>query len=146
MTWFHANKLDAIMTGRRNRREFAEVLQNRLVREELYETNIKLLEETIRAANREADLYAEYLGEPMPEHMRKAIEAELGMWMTLHDVLVQPTVPEDEYAALCRQLRPYVGILVDLLHAEEEMMQSPLTRHYLQQVDALRAEAARVRR
>jgi len=145
MAWFHPNKLDAITTARRNRRELAETIQNRIFREEFYETNIRLVEETIRAAKREDELYAEYLGEPMPEHMRKAIEAEVMMWMTLHDVLFKPTVPEDQYADLCRKLRPYVGILVDLLHAEEEMMHSPLTRHYLQQLDVLRAGAARVR-
>jgi len=145
MAWFHSNKLDAITTARRSRRELAELMQNRVCREEFYETNIRLVEETIRAAKHEDMLYEDYLGEPMPEHMRQAIEAEVVMWMRLHDFLFQPAVPEDQYADLCRKLRPYVAILVDLLHAEEEMMRSPLTRYYLAQIDALRAETARVR-
>jgi hypothetical protein len=145
MTWFHFNKLDAITTGRRNRRELAETIQNRTFREEFYETNIKLVEEAIRTAKREDELYAEYLGEPMPEHMRKAIEAEVVMWITLHDILFKPAVPEERYGELCRKLRPYVAILIDLLHAEEEMMRSPLTKYYVKHVDAWRTEAARVR-
>ena len=43
--------------------------------------------------------------------------------------------------ALCRKLRPYVAVLIDLLLAEEEMMTSPLTQHYLYVIDELHAQA-----
>ena len=145
MSLFHRTKLEQIREHRKCRRDFAEMVRNNIFREEFYATNITEIEETIRAAKREDDVYVDLLDEPLPDHMRKALEAEVLMWMTLHDLLFKAPRPEDEYPALCRQLRPYVAILIDLLHAEEEMMTSPLVRHYLRLVDAWRAEAARVK-
>lgn len=145
MSWFHHTKLDAIREDRRRRRAVAETIRNNIFREEFYATNIRIVEETIRAAKRDDDVYVEYLGEPLPEHMRRAVEAEVVMWMTIHDLLFKPPVTEDQYPDLCRKLRPFISVLIDLLHAEEEMMGSPLVRHYIKRVDAWRAEAARVR-
>jgi hypothetical protein len=141
MAWFHPTKLDHITQGRRARRVFAQDVRNLIVREEFYTTNIRTIEETIRAAKREDELYAEYLGERMPEHMVKALTVEIGIWMTLHDLLFKPPVSEEAYPALCRKLRPYIAVLIDLLLAEEEMMTSPLTQHYLYLIDELHAQA-----
>jgi len=142
MAWFHHTKLDLITQARRTRRFFAEDIRNRTHREEFYTANARAIEETIRAAKREDDLYAEYLGERMPDHMIRAITLEMSMWLTLRDILTRPPVAEDAYPALCRQLRPYIVILIDLLLLEEEMMTSPLTQHYVQQIETLRAQAA----
>jgi hypothetical protein len=142
MTWFHLTKVDLITQARRTRREFAEQVRNSTFREEFYATNIRAVEETIRAAKREDELYAEYLGERMPDHMTRAVTLETGIWMTIHDLLFKPAVIEDEYPALCRKLRPYLAVLIDLLLMEEEMMTSPLTRHYVQLIDTLRTQAA----
>ena len=71
--------------------------------------------------------------------MIRAIMLEISMWLNLHAILSKPPVADDAYPALCRKLRPYVGILIDLLLLEEEMMTSPLTQHYVQQIEALRA-------
>ena len=141
MPWFHHTKLDHLAQGRRERRAFAQAVHNLIVREEFYSTNIHTIEETIRAAKREDDLYAEYVGERMPDHMVQALTVELGIWMTLHDLLFNAPVPEEQYPALCRKLRPYVAVLIDLLFAEEEMMTSPLTEHYRYLVDELHAQA-----
>lgn len=145
MSWFHHTKLEAIRDDRKRRREIAEAVRNNIFREEFYTTDIRIIEQTIRAAKREDDVYAEYLGETMPEQMRHAIELEVLLWMRLHDLLFRPPVSEDQYPEHCRKLRPFISILIDLLHAEEEMMSSPLVRHYLKLVDTWRAEAARVR-
>jgi hypothetical protein len=142
MAWFHHTKLDLITQARRTRRTFAEEVRNRVYRDEFYTTNPRTVEETIRAAKREDELYAEYLGERMPDHMLRAVMLETSIWMSLHDMLTKPPVNEDAYPAFCRKLRPYLAVLVDLLLLEEEMMTSPLTQHYVQQIDTLRAHAA----
>src|SRR5258708_38387595 len=142
MTWFHLSKVDLITQARRTRRGFAEQVRNSTFRQEFYATNMRAVEETIRAAKREDELYAEYLGERIPDHMMRAVTLETGMWMTLPDLLFKPAVSEDEYPALCRKLRPYLSVLIDLLLMEEEMMTSPLTQHYVQLIDTLRTKAS----
>lgn len=145
MAWFHHTKLDLITQARRTRRTFAEEVRNRAYRDEFYATNHRTVEETIRAAKREDELYAEYLGERMPDHMLRALMLESSIWMSLHDMLTKPPVAEDTYSAFCRKLRPYFTVLIDLLLLEEEMMTSPLTQHYVQQIETLRAQAAAVK-
>jgi hypothetical protein len=142
MTWFHPSKVDLITQARRTRRVSAEQVRNSTFREEFYATNMHAVEETIRAVKREDELYTEYLGERMPDHMLRAVTLETGMWMTIHDLLFKPAVSEDEYPALCRKLRPYLAVLIDLLLMEEEMMTSPLTQHYVQLIDTLRTQAS----
>src|SRR6266550_3446708 len=104
MPWFQHTQLDHITQGRRERRVFAQDVRNLILREEFYSTNIHTIEETIRAAKREDELYAECLGERMPDHMVQALTVEIGLWMTLHDLLFRPAVSEEEYPALCRKL------------------------------------------
>lgn len=142
MAWFHHTKLDLITQARRTRRAFADEVRNRVYRDEFYATNPRTVEETIRAAKREDELYAEYLGERMPDHMLRAVMLETSIWMSIHDMLTKPPVTEDAYPAFCRKLRPYLAVLVDLLLLEEEMMTSPLTQHYVQQIETLGAHAA----
>src|SRR5260370_34846060 len=91
MTWFHPSKVDLITQARRTRRVFAEQVRNSTFREEFYATNMRAVEETIRAAKREDELYAEYLGERMPDHMLRAVTLETGMRMTIHDLLFKPS-------------------------------------------------------
>jgi len=142
--WFHTNKVARITQRRHDRLVFAEELTNSIARLEFYATNRRRLDDVVQSAKHEDELYEEYLGEPMPEHMRRAITLELSFWLTLHELLARPAVTEDAYPALCRKLRPYLGLLVDLLHAEEEMMTSPLTRHYHDLTAAITADAVRV--
>jgi hypothetical protein len=142
MAWFHHTKIDLITQARRTRRAFAEEVRNLAHRDEFYATNLRAIEETIRAAKREDELYAEYLGERMPDHMLRAVTLETSIWMSLHDMLTQPSVTEEAYPTLCRKLRPYLAVLIDLLLLEEEMMTSPLTQHYVQQIETLRAREA----
>jgi hypothetical protein len=144
MTWFHPNKIALITQARRTRRVLAEEVRNNVYREAFYATNHRAIEDTAHAAKREDELYAEYLGERMPDHMLRALTLETTIWMTLHDLLTKPAVSEAKYPALCRTLRPYLAVLVDLLLLEEEMMTSPLTEHYVQQIEALRSRAAGV--
>jgi len=141
MSWFHHTKLDTIRSDREHRRALAERIRNDIFREEFYATNIKQIEATIRDAKREDETYADALGEPMPEQMRKAVELEVLMWMAIHDLLFKPPVTEDQYPTLCRKLRPFIAVLIDLLHAEEEMTSSPLVQHYLNMIDAWHDQA-----
>src|SRR5258708_38932641 len=100
MTWFHLSKVDLITQARRTRRVFAEQVRNSTFREGFYATNMRAVEETIRAAKREDELYAAYLGERMPDHMLRAVTLETGMRMTSHGVLFTPAVTEDDDPAL----------------------------------------------
>jgi hypothetical protein len=120
-------------------------VRNALAREEFYAFNPDLIAGAVRDAKREEGLFAEYLGEELPQHMQAALLAEIGMWMTIHDKLIAPPVREEEYSSLCRQLRSYVSVLIDLLLLEEEMLRSPLVEYYRRQTDALRSQAAALR-
>lgn len=122
-------RLHDLRKDRRARRADARAIFDALVREDLAATPLGDLERLIRAAKREEYLFEHYLGEPMPSHLRSGLLVEVQLWIQVYDAL-QPPLPEEEYAVRAAALRPTVSTLLDVLTLEEEMLASPLTRHY----------------
>lgn len=125
-----ADRIEDLRQERSERRVVARDLFASLVREDFYATNPRTLEAVIRAAKREEYAYAHYLGEPIPEHVRQALSAEVLSWIDLYGRLTGAPMPESEYAVLCAELRPRVVDLIDLLSVEVEMLTNPLVRYY----------------
>lgn len=124
-------RLEDLRQERAARRTFARSIFDKLLREEFYTTNQRELETVIRSAQRDEHLYAQLLGEPMPGHLRTALETEVLEWMGLYDVLVRAPVAGEDYSVLCARLRPRSVALIDLLDVEMEMLTNPLAHYYL---------------
>ena len=145
MSWFHLTKQERLRRNREVRREIAETAR-RHARE-----NIFLIPHDIKpaldAAMDEARTFEEYFREPMPKHLREALDLEVSFWQHLAlriDELQASKVDDDAYENMQRHVRSFIVILIDLLHAEEEMVTSCLQQHYRDLLDQLQARAAAV--
>ena len=145
MSWFHRTKLERVTKERKQRREAAEDLRESVIKEEFF-SDVRLIKDALREAKGEPSVFEGYVGETMPRHMADALEFEIKLWAYLDDLTQHQIQDEQAYKSFCMNLRPLVGVLCDLLHLEEEMVNSCLVRHYERALDMLRAEASRVRR
>lgn len=146
MSWFHFTKQDRLRRNREIRHEFAEEALKH-TRDNVFLVPQKA-EEALRIARDEEHVFADYFGEPMPAHMRRALQLEIAMWQHLIDAIQNAvkrphSMTNEEYEALRNKVRAYLNPLRDLLLAEQEMLGSCLIHHYLKLVDALNDQATR---
>src|SRR5690349_14293929 len=85
MTWFHFTKTDRIKRNREVRRELAEAC-----RKEATE-NVFIIGRTVnqafKLAGEEERLFADYFGEPMPQHLQMALHLEILLWRRIQAAL-----------------------------------------------------------
>ena len=78
MSWFHFTKQDVIKRNREIRREYAETC-----RKEATE-NVFIIGRTVthafKLASEEEQLFSDYFGEPMPQHLQMALHLEIILW------------------------------------------------------------------
>jgi hypothetical protein len=123
------DRLADLLAERAARRGFARDLFGNLVREEFYPGDRVALERVIGAAKREEYLFAHYIGEAMPRHVRDALDLEIRSWERLYQDLTA-AAPDSEFPIRCATLRPRLTSIIDLLSVEEEMLTNPLVAHY----------------
>ncbi|MGK2858159.1 MAG: hypothetical protein ACSLFQ_13230 [Thermoanaerobaculia bacterium] len=145
MSWFHFNKQERLRRNREIRRETAED-----ARKEAAENPWMIgrqVTDVLKRACDEERTFEEYLGEPMPQHLHAALQLEIALWRRILLALEKAdtkNMDEHKYTALHDNIRALLLCLINLLHAEEEMLTSCLVRHYTQIIQTIQAEAARV--
>ena len=146
MSWFHFTKQERLQRNRQIRREHAETAKKHAG------DNIYLIpheiEPALKIALDEERTFEEYFGEQLPAHMKEALNAEIALWQRLTkaiDASRGRNIGEPEYQQLAAAIREFLIPLIDLLHAEEEMITSCLQMHYVRIVRELQRRAAAVK-
>jgi hypothetical protein len=146
MSWFHFTKQERLQRNRQIRREHAETAKKHAG------DNIYLIpheiEPALKIALDEERTFEEYFGEQLPAHMKEALNAEIALWQRLAkaiDASRGRNIGEPEYQQLAAAIREFLIPLIDLLHAEEEMITSCLQVHYTRIVCELQRRASTVK-
>lgn len=145
MGWFHFSKQERFQRNRQIRREAAED-----ARKEAADNPWiigRQVADALKLACDEERAFEEYFGEPMPQHLQAAVRQEIILWRRIQVALEKAdtkSMDEKRYAALRDGIRTLLLCLINLLHAEEEMLKSCLVKHYMQIIQAVQAESARV--
>ena len=144
MTWFHYTKQERIKHNREVRREYAEQCRKEAA------DNVFMIGRTVneafKLASEEERLFADYFGEPMPQHLQMALHLEIVLWRRIQAALERANAAKMDdatYHSLAENTRAVLLALINLLHAEEEMLTSCLVRHYITIIQNIQAEAAR---
>jgi hypothetical protein len=142
MSWFHYTKHERLQRRRQLRMEAAE----HAIRET--STNWFLVpgivEPCIGTAVEEAHVFEEYFGEPMPTHLRHALQVEVELWQRLILAIKNTkNITEEEYIKYGDRVRAFLTAMVDLLQAEQEMVMSCLVRYYEHIISTTRETALR---
>lgn len=145
MTWFHFTKQERIKRSRVTRREYAETCRKEAA-DNVF-TIGRTVNEAFKLAGDEERLFSDYFGEPMPQHLQMALHLEILLWRRIQAALERANaakMDDSTYKALETNVRDVLLALINLLHAEEEMLCSCLVRHYVTIIQAVQADAARV--
>jgi hypothetical protein len=142
MSWFHYTKHERLQRRRQVRMEAAE--------HAIRETSTNwymvpgIVEPCIGAAVEEAHVFEEYFGEPMPTHLRHALQVEVELWQRLILAIKNTkNITEEEYIKCGDRVRAFLTAMVDLLQAEQEMVMSCLVRYYEHIISTTRETALR---
>lgn len=145
MSWFHYTKQERVQRDRQIRREHAET-----ARKEAAENPFiigRTVNDALKLACDEERTFADYFGEPMPAHVQSALRLEIVLWRRIQAALERTNTKdmnEQKYNAFRDNERAILLALINLLHAEEEMIKSCLVKHYTTIIQAVQADAARV--
>jgi|GEM_PF-1224408 len=146
MSWFHYTKGERFKRNRELRREHAETAKKHTG------DNIYLIpheiEPALKGALDEERTFEEYFGEQLPAHMKEALSIEIALWQRLAkaiDATQGSNISEPEYQKLAAAIREFLIPLIDLLHAQEEMITSCLQVHYVRIIRELQLRAAAVK-
>jgi hypothetical protein len=146
MSWFHFTKQEALRRNREVRRDLAETARKH-ARDNPYDIH-RELQDALRSATDEERTFVDYFGEPMPPQVEFALHLEIILWRRLQAALERATkeahTDEATYKAFQEGTGALLMILINLLHAEEEMVTSCLVEHYVKLAKALQAESVRV--
>ena len=146
MSWFHYTKQERLKRNRAIRREYAEQARKNAA-DNPYDIR-KEVNDALRLAIDEERTFADYLGEQMPQQVEMALHFEIILWRRIQAGLEremnQDHISEDQYKRFQEAVRTLLMTLINLLHAEEEMVTSCLVQHYIKIARDLQAESARV--
>jgi hypothetical protein len=132
MALFHHDPLDDTKEDIQLRIRAAENVWNSTYRQEVHKHE-KEIREAIEQAEHDLNTFERDNAEPIPPHLRDALELEIHMWTTV-----------SEYASVA-DLRNYTALLLQLVKTEQAILSSCLTRHYAAIITRLRGEEARLR-
>lgn len=145
MAWFHFTKQDRLKRNREIRCEYAEACRKEAT-ENVFMIG-RTVNEAFKLASEEERLFSDYFGEAMPQHLQMALHLEILLWRRIQAALERANaskMDEKTYKTLEENVRAILLALVNLLHAEEEMLTSCLVRHYVTIIQSIQADAARV--
>ena len=141
MLWLHKNKQGHMMRRYKERTGYAQVLSRDIARQRRLNANTTITKEAFDAAEEDEHEFATTFGEPMPEHLRTALAFETDLWLALHTTLAsvhKAGLTDDEYRRLMPTLRNELGTITKLLDLEKEILQSPLTKRFWDELHSLR--------
>lgn len=118
------------------RRELAEEVRKRIRRHDLHTVDPHLLDTAQDDAANFPYLFEEEFHENPSGNMLDASLLEIQLWTTL-----RASRNRGEQSAERTKLLFVAAALIDLLLAEEEMLQSPLVTYYQNMIDAIEAYA-----
>lgn len=146
MSWFHFTKQERLKRNRTIRRELAERARKHAA-DNPYDIK-REIDEALSLAVDEERTFTDYFGEQMPSQVEMSLRLEIILWRRLQDALErahkESTTDEATYKRFQEGVRTILMILINLLHAEEEMVTSCLVQHYIRIAKDLQAESARV--
>ena len=145
MSWFHFTKQERLKRNREVRAEAAESARKE-ARENPWMIQ-RSVKDNLRLAIDEELTFPDYFGEPMPQHLAMAIHFEILLWRRIEAALERVDtkgMTDEAYTNFRDGICALLLQLMNLLHAESEMVTSCLVRHYLELVRAIQAETARV--
>lgn len=145
MSWFHFTKLERLKRNREIRREHADAARKEAA-DNVF-TIQRTIKDALKLAHDEEKTFPDYFGEQMPDHVASALRLEIALWQHLEEAIETADVKkmsEADYDQWKERIRSFLLHIVNLLHAEEEMVTSCLVRHYINIIHAIQAEVARV--
>jgi hypothetical protein len=141
MLWLHRSKQGQMAHRYKVRTGHAQVLQRDTADQSLLTANISLIRQGFESADVDEHEFATLFDEPMPEHLRIAAHLEADLWLALRTTLESARATKlttEEYHRLVPHLRQELTTLLKLLDLEQEMLYSPLTKRFTDQVKLLR--------
>ena len=141
MLWLHQDKQGHMTHRYKKRAAYAQVLHRDISRQPLLGTNTNLTKQAFEAAERDEHEFATLFGEPMPDHLRTALAFETDLWLALHTTLAsvhEAHLTDDEYQRLAPTLRAEISTITKLIDLETEVLHSPLTKRFKDELHALR--------
>jgi hypothetical protein len=146
MSWFHFTKQERIKRNRILRRELAEQARKHAA-DNPYDIR-RQVDEALGLAVDEERTFVDYFGEQMPTQVEMSLRLEMILWRRLQAGLEremkQEHITDEKYQQFQQGVRALLMTLINLLHAEEEMVTSCLVQHYINIAKDLQAESARV--
>ena len=146
MSWFHFTKQERLRRNRTIRRELAEQARKH-AGDNPYEIR-RQVDEALGLAVDEERTFIDYFGEQMPTQVEMSLRLEMILWRRLQAGLEremkQERINDAQYQQFMQGVRALLMTLINLLHAEEEMVTSCLVQHYIKIAKDLQAESARV--
>lgn len=146
MSWFHFTKQERLKRNRETRRDAAERARRR-AGDNPYDISQEV-NDSLRQAMEEERTFTDYFGEQMPSHVEMALHLEIVLWRRLQAALERETkqdrITDEAYQHFEAGVRSLLMVLIDLLHAEEEMVTSCLVQHYVTITKDLQVASARV--
>jgi|SRR5579872_4399028 len=145
MTWFHFTKTDRIKRNREIRRELAETCRKEAM-ENIFIVG-RQVTQAFKLASEEEQLFTDYFGEPMPQQLQMGLRLEIILWRRIQAALERANadkLDDSAYKTLEENIRTILLALINLLHAEEEMLTSCLVRHYVTIIQSIQNDTARV--
>jgi hypothetical protein len=141
MLWLHQDK-QGLMTHRyKERGAHAQILDRDIAHQALLGANAIHTKQAFEAAEHDEHQFTTIFGEPMPDHLRTALAFETDLWIALHTTLASvhnAHLTNDEYQRLVPTLRNELGTITKLLDIETEILHSPLTKRFTDELHALR--------
>jgi hypothetical protein len=100
----------------------------------------RIVTKTLPSVEREADEFHDFLGEPLPAHLKDALDRELWSWRALQESLALYEQSEPTAADAARyvtSVRRFLGYQHDLICLEATMLQTCLIEPYRKRLTEL---------
>lgn len=140
MTWFHFTSVERFRAQCDLRCDIAQRVQHDAEHsvDGIYEHLSTALQ---HVATQERWFISEF-GEPPPKQLTLALRFEMLLWRRLQAAMDRTGEPNKTPPDLAKDFCALLRIIIDVLHAEKEMTQSCLIRHYIAALQQLGERAA----
>ena len=141
MLWFTKDKRSRMTRRYKERLKLTGLLGRDVHLYQDLRSLITLTEDGFSRAQEDEQEFQQLFGEPMPEHLNIAVHLETDLWVAIRTTLEaaqHAAITPAEYDRLIPQLRHRLGLLEQVLNLEAEIMFSPLSKHFREQLQFLR--------
>jgi hypothetical protein len=135
MAWLHSAAERRMKRRRTQRQAIVRELQHRLKHQQPSAESARIAHTGFELADSEACVFQEWFGEPAPQQLRGALNAEANHWVQLvskFDRLRSSSLSTAQSVHLLVILRKITALLT----LESQILRSPLTVHFQRAVEA----------